>query len=171
MVQRYDYDTKIVNGWKEHHGVFENDDGGYVKYEDYLAMAAQVEALKYQLREKDSMLVEASDRVDANINEKYAAFEKLNASVVHNQELAAQVGAFKKIREDWQGLAINDAKTLIAFIEAADATPAACLAQVRAEAVEAFALQVSDSMDDGIDRAKLIILASEYVSSIRQEVK
>ena len=49
--------------------------------------------------------------------------------------------------------------------------PAACLAQVRVEAVEAFALQVSDSMDDGIDRAKLIILASEYVGSIWQEVK
>jgi hypothetical protein len=48
--------------------------------------------------------------------------------------LKSQVEAFKKIREDWQGLAINDAKTLIAFIEAADATPAACLAQVRAEA-------------------------------------
>ena len=53
----------------------------------------------------------------------------------------------------------------------AKSTPAACLAQVRAEAVEAFALQVSDTMDDGIDRAKLIILASEYVSNIRQGVK
>ena len=44
MVQRYDYDTKIVDGWKEHRGVFENDSGGYVKYEDYLALQAQVRA-------------------------------------------------------------------------------------------------------------------------------
>lgn len=49
------------------------------------------------------------------------------------QELAAQVEAFKKIREDWKGLAINDAKTLIAFIEAADKAPQQHLAEIRAE--------------------------------------
>jgi hypothetical protein len=63
--------------------------------------------------------------------EQQAEIEKLKSEL---DALAARVEVFKKIREDWQGLAINDAKTLIAFIEAADATPAACLAQVRADA-------------------------------------
>jgi hypothetical protein len=48
--------------------------------------------------------------------------------------LASQVEVLKNIRNDWQGLAVNDAKTLIAFIRAVDATPTACLAQVKAEA-------------------------------------
>jgi hypothetical protein len=59
--------------------------------------------------------------------------EELKAERDALAALAAQVEVFKKIREDWRGLAINDAKTLIAFIEATDATPSACLAQVRAE--------------------------------------
>jgi hypothetical protein len=59
MVQRYDYDTKIVDGWKEHRGVFENDDGGYVKYEDYLAMGAQV----YSLKQSGTALRELCDEI------------------------------------------------------------------------------------------------------------
>lgn len=51
-----------------------------------------------------------------------------------NIELTAQVEAFKKIREDWKGLAINDAKTLISFIEAADKSPQHHLRELRAEA-------------------------------------
>ncbi len=51
------------------------------------------------------------------------------------EELAAQVSAFKKVREDWQGLAINDAKTLMAFIETSDKTSAQHLAEIRAEAI------------------------------------
>ncbi len=72
----------------------------------------------------------------------------------------------KKIREDWQGLAINDAKTLIAFIEAADATPAACLAQVRAEAVEKFATYVFAGND--YLHFSLNEYAKQYVERIRQ---
>lgn len=82
------------------------------------------------------------------------------------EELAAQVEAFKKIREDWQGLAINDAKTLIAFIEAADATPAACLAQVRAEAVEKFAAHVFTG--NSYLHFNLSECAKQYVERIRQ---
>lgn len=63
--------------------------------------------------------------------EQQDEIEKLKAE---RDALAAQVEAFKKIREDWKGLAINDAKTLIAFIEAADKSPQQHLAEIRAEA-------------------------------------
>jgi hypothetical protein len=83
---------------------------------------------------------------------------------------AAQVEVMKNIRNDWQGLAVNDAKTLIAFIRAVDATPAACLAQVKADAGRAGFVAgvkytdrfVSESDRDAADR---------YAERIRQEVK
>jgi hypothetical protein len=179
MVQRYDYGTKIVDGWEENHDIFENDDGGYVKHEDYLALAAQVEVLQYQLREKDSMLVEASDRIDANINEKYAAFEKLNASVVHNQELAAQLAELSKLHSDLTNadMVFDDdvhsgyliTTEQIDEMEHLLATPAACLAQVRAEAVIKAANECNKYSGDFCAHPDLVSHAERIRQAVRND--
>ncbi len=100
--------------------------------------------------------------------EQQAEIEKLKSEL---DALAARVEVFKKIREDWQGLAINDAKTLIAFIEAADATPTACLAQVRAKAgyagfVEGVRQQLHDNF--GLFYLDVQYRANQYADRIRQ---
>lgn len=56
----------------------------------------------------------------------------------------------------------------LSAIQTTQISPQQHLAEIRAQAVEQFALHVSDNMDDGIDRAKLIILASERIYSIRR---
>ena len=104
--------------------------------------------------------------------EQQDEIEKLKAE---RDALAAQVEAFKKIREDWKGLAINDAKTLIAFIEAADKAPQQHLAEIRAEAGRAgFVEGVRQEM---LDKFGLFYLetqdrANQYAEQIRKgEVK
>lgn len=101
----------------------------------------------------------------------YEFAKSLVADVIADRdELSAQVSAFKNIREDWQGLAINDAKTLIAFIKASDKTPAQHLAEIRAEAGRAGFIEGATKqkeigwcsvygMQDG---------ANQYAASIRK---
>ncbi len=165
----------------------------YVCESDYDALVAQIQVFKAQLREKDSMLAEASDRVDANINEKYAAFEKLNASVVHNKELAAQVevlrGALEPFastglpscvsREDYSVMheRVKDwfgATQFKKAIEVYNQTPAACLAQVKAEAGRTGWLAcwnwISSDTDLNIEQKTFEDFANEYAERVRQGV-
>jgi len=85
MVQRYDYDTKIVDGWEENHDIFENDDGGYVKHEDYLALAAQINELNQQNFELTCY------RVDVIRCLKTIAFEHNHKEVPLYQPLARRI--------------------------------------------------------------------------------
>lgn len=89
------------------------------------------------LEENKNLLLELSaqkDLLDSSMLSEATAKQYAEEIDKQNKELAAQVEAFKKIREDWRGLAINDAKTLIAFIEATDKTPQQHLRELRAEA-------------------------------------
>jgi hypothetical protein len=141
MVQRYDYDTKIVDGWEERRGVFENDNGGYVKYEDYLVMTAQVEVLKKVYR---NLCGAINDMDDCEEGSEEAAF--------------AIVNVFAVMKRGYQ--AVNE-------------PPAACLAEVRAEAGRAGYLQGIEDWRMAEHNYKdfdISFSASEYAESIRQEV-
>lgn len=84
--------------------------------------------------------------------------------------LAAQVEVFKKIREAWHGLAINDAKTLIAFIEASDSTPSASLAQVWAEAGRAGFIYCAEKYGNKLfTGTEIRLYADRYANRIRQQ--
>ena len=135
MVQRYDYDTKIVDGWEENHDIFENDDGGYVKHEDYLALAAQVEVLQSWLRQVAELInLDGGTAIDWLID-------------THQEMLSA-----------------------------AKSTPAACLAQVRAEAGRAGFVAGAEwwakcELEDTLHLDEQSA-ANQYAESIRQgEVK
>jgi hypothetical protein len=129
MVQRYDYGMKCTmlgfgDGIVEY-GIIENSKGVYVKYEDYLALAAQVGMLK-------------------------ASAQQLSFEIAH-------------------GPSEPEFKSFGRLQDVMAATPVACLAQVRADAVEKFAARPFTGND--YLHFNLSEYAKQYVERIRQEVE
>lgn len=93
--------------------------------------------------------------------------ERVRELVAHNDQLSES-------RKRWRGLAVNDGNFLIEVVEILNQSPAASLAEVRAQAVQEFAQELGVFDPEYDDQGYIEVpryAIKKYIDQIRQEAK
>ena len=115
------------------------------------------------------------NQIEAGISEADRCYTRIAELEEQNAALAAQVEALIKLGNKVAQELIHanygtSCEILEVWHDFPKITAQQHLANLRAEAVERFALKISNDIGDGFGRAALIIKANQYAESIRQGV-
>ena len=164
MVKRFSIGSQVRHFYEdeyETHFMEEDTQGGYVKYEDYLAMVAKVDVLHTELEKRKNAAARRTEQWKAAVAKCSIAEKLLYAATKIVVRTKGIIPFFVYDLDE------NLKKECSNFVYQTDEE---CLAQVRADTVMDFAKEVVETGELSFSASDFVAdFANQYVKSIWQE--